>query len=63
MATVKALKQIHATNKIYEVGEEFEMDDKKAEFHAIKGNVQVLSKELKPEGTKTKELKIEGQTK
>lgn len=63
MATVKALKQIHTTNKIYEVGEEFEMDDKKAEFHAVKGNVQVLSKELKPESLKTKELKIEGQTK
>ena len=63
MATVKALKQIHTTNKIYEVGDEFEMIDSHAQFHASKGNVKVLTKELKSDGAKTKELKLETITK
>lgn len=63
MATVKALKQINSVDKIYEVGTEFEMNDKKAEFHALKGNVEILTKELKQESVKTKELKIEATTK
>lgn len=63
MATVKALKQINSVDKIYEVGAQFEMDDKKAEFHSLRGNVEILTKELKQESVKSKELKIEATTK
>ena len=52
MATVTALKQIHTTNKVYESGETFEMDDKKAEFLTKRNAIKVVTKELKIEKEK-----------
>ena len=57
MVKVKALKSISTTSKVFSVGETFDMDGNKAAFHASKGNVEVIEKELKNEAVKTKELK------
>lgn len=51
MATVKALKDLHGKGVVL-AGETTEMDDKKAEFHAKRGNVEIV---------KTKELKLKVQ--
>ena len=49
MATVKALKDLHGNTTSIKEGETTEMEDKKAEFHAKHGNVEIV---------KTKELKL-----
>ncbi len=50
MATIKALKDLHSNTSTIKVGSVAEMDDKKAEFHVKRGNVEII---------KTKELKLE----
>lgn len=49
MATVKALKDLHGTDTMIKSGDTAEMEDKKAEFHQKRGNVEIV---------KTKELKL-----
>lgn len=49
MATITALKDLHFPETAVKAGETTEMEDKKAEFHAKRGNVEIV---------KTKELKL-----